>query len=94
MFLILVKNDGLVRMVRLGRRLAVMRPGRRLAMVGFMCRLAMVRLGCRVVVMRRRGCMVVVVMMVVIIPVIGNQGIEHELTGGKEQRGRRGKCYC
>ena len=77
--------------VRLGRGLAVvMRFGRRLAVV---------MRGLGMMMLRWRGgmmvvVMMVVVMMVVIIPVIGNQCIKNELTGGKEQRTRCDECYC
>lgn len=50
--------------------------------------------GLGMMMLRRRGGMMVVVMMVVIIPVIGNQCIKNELTGGKEQRTRCDECYC
>ena len=88
--------DELVRMMwpvdRLGRRFPVVRfrLGLAVVVVWFGGRLGSrfgsrfgCRFGCRMVVLRRRGSMVVV-MMVVIIPVPGNQGIEHQLAGGEE----------
>ena len=74
--------------VRLGRRFTVMVWLRRRLTVVMWRGLGMMMLR------RRGGMMVVVVMMVVIIPVIGNQCIKNELTGGKEQRTRCDECYC
>lgn len=61
--------------VRLGRRLAVMVWLRRRLTVVMWRGLGMVMPG-------RRRCMMMVMMVVVIIPVIVNQGIKYELTGG------------
>jgi hypothetical protein len=52
------------------------------------------RLGRRLTVVWLGRRMMMVMMVVIIIPVILNQGIEHELTGGKEQRTRCGERYC
>ena len=84
--------------VRLGRRLAVMVWLRRRLTVVMWRGLGMVMPGrrrCMMMVMpRRRRCMMMVMMVVVIIPVIVNQGIKYELTGGKEQRTRCDERDC
>lgn len=79
-----VKDTVSVRTVRSRSRLAMaVRLGRRLAvMVWLRRRLAVVMRGLGMMMLRWRGGMMVVVMVVVIIPVIVNQGIKYELTGG------------
>ena len=61
------------------------------------CRLSVMMmrwLVCRLTVMVVRGCRMMVVVMMVVIPIVLNQSIQHEFAGGKQQCNRCTQRNC